>query len=143
MQCEFWSLSPPSAVNSPELLQTILLHLLFDSITRRRREFEMSNSELKMPKFNSEREEADWWFNNQDFALQVLQRAKAEGRLGHGSVKRRLAEKQAAISTTIRLDPTDLSLAKQQAERKGLRYQTYLKMLLHEALGREENNATR
>src|ERR1700688_1960921 len=128
MQCEFWSLSPPSAVNSPELLQPILLHLLFDSITRRRREFEMSNSELKMPKFNSEREEADWWFNNHDFALQVLQRAKAEGRLGHVSVKRRLAEKQAAISTTIRLDPTDLSLAKQQAERKGLRYQTYLKM---------------
>lgn len=101
----------------------------------------MSNSELTMPKFASEREEADWWFNNQDFALQVLQRAKAEGRLGHGSVKRRLAEKQAAISTTIRLDPTDLSLAKQQAERKGLRYQTYLKMLLHEALGREERNA--
>jgi predicted DNA binding CopG/RHH family protein len=103
----------------------------------------MSSSELTMPKFANEREEADWWFNNQDFALQVLKRAKAEGRLGNGTVPRKLAEKQAAISTTIRLDPTDISLAKQQAERKGLRYQTYLKMLIHEALGREEINAAR
>ena len=98
----------------------------------------MSNNELNMPKFATEREEADWWFNNQDFALQVLQRAAAEGRLGHGTMKRQFAERQAAISTTIRLDPTDLSLAKQQAERKGLRYQTYLKMLLHEALAQVE-----
>jgi len=30
-----------------------------------------------------------------------------------------------------------LSLAKAQAEKKGLRYQTYLKMLIHEALGKE------
>jgi predicted DNA binding CopG/RHH family protein len=96
------------------------------------------NRQLKMPKFASEKEEADWWFKNQDFALQVLQRAKAEGSLGNGTIRRKLAEKQPAISTTIRLDPTDLSLAKQQAERKGLRYQTYLKMLIHEALGREE-----
>ncbi len=98
----------------------------------------MSNKQLKMPRFASEKEEADWWFNNQDFALQVLQRAKAEGRLGNGTLRRKLTDREPAISTTIRLDPTDLTLAKQQAERKGLRYQTYLKMLIHEALGREE-----
>jgi predicted DNA binding CopG/RHH family protein len=32
------------------------------------------------------------------------------------------------------LDPEDILRAREQAERKGLRYQTYLKMLLREAL---------
>ena len=103
----------------------------------------MKDSELKIPKFASEREEADWWFNNQDFALQVLRRAKEEGRLGQGSVARNLARQQAAKSTTIRLDPRDLELAKMQAEQKGLRYQTYLKVLIHEALGKETSKASR
>ncbi|CAN5414865.1 hypothetical protein BH10ACI4_BH10ACI4_34000 [soil metagenome] len=103
----------------------------------------MSKDQLKMPKFAGEKEEADWWFNNQDFALQVLQQAKAEGRLGNGSVARKVAQQQAAKSTTIRLDPTDISLARVQAEKRGLRYQTYLKMLIHEALQREDENDSR
>jgi predicted DNA binding CopG/RHH family protein len=40
--------------------------------------------------------------------------------------------------TTIRLAPDDISRARVLAERRGLRYQTYLKMLIHEALEREE-----
>jgi predicted DNA binding CopG/RHH family protein len=35
---------------------------------------------------------------------------------------------------TIRLSNRQLTLAKQQAEAKGLKYQTYIKMLLHQAL---------
>ena len=35
---------------------------------------------------------------------------------------------------TIRLTNAQIELAKQQAEAKGLKYQTYIKMLLHEAL---------
>lgn len=35
---------------------------------------------------------------------------------------------------TIRLSNSQIALAKQQAEAKGLRYQTYIKMLLHQAL---------
>lgn len=35
---------------------------------------------------------------------------------------------------TIRLGNSEIARAKQQAEAKGLRYQTYIKMLLHEAL---------
>ena len=37
---------------------------------------------------------------------------------------------------TIRLSNNEIARAKQQAEAKGLRYQTYIKMLLHEALAR-------
>lgn len=35
---------------------------------------------------------------------------------------------------TIRLVNSEIALAKQQAEAKGLKYQTYMKMLLHESL---------
>lgn len=37
---------------------------------------------------------------------------------------------------TIRLGNDELALARRQAEAKGLKYQTYIKMLLHEALVR-------
>jgi predicted DNA binding CopG/RHH family protein len=104
----------------------------------------MADKQIVRPRFNSEKEEAEWWDNNPDYILQEFKRAKEEGRLGHGTVARRMAEiKEAAKSTTIRLDPTDLSLAKAQAEKKGLKYQTYVKMLLHEALQREDAVATK
>ena len=35
---------------------------------------------------------------------------------------------------TIRMDNSEIELAKQQAKKRGLRYQTYMKMLLHQAL---------
>lgn len=41
-------------------------------------------------------------------------------------------------AVSIRIAPGDLSRARAHAARKGLRYQTYLKMLLHEALDRED-----
>jgi predicted DNA binding CopG/RHH family protein len=37
---------------------------------------------------------------------------------------------------TIRMNNSEIELAKRQAAAKGLRYQTYIKMLLHEALAR-------
>lgn len=103
----------------------------------------MADKEIIRPKFSTEKEEADWWFNNQEYVFEQFKRAKAEGRLGHGTAMRQMAERQAAKSTTIRLDANDLSLAKAQAEKKGLRYQTYLKMLIHEALGQEEARSHR
>jgi predicted DNA binding CopG/RHH family protein len=43
-----------------------------------------------------------------------------------------------AQPTSIRLLPEDVERARKLAARHGLRYQTYLKMLLHEALDKEE-----
>ena len=71
----------------------------------------MSEANTRLPKFRDEAEEAKWWFENQDLVLQIFQKAEAEGRLGHGTAVKRLAAK----STTIRLDPADVSLAKTQA----------------------------
>jgi len=65
--------------------------------------------------------------------------------LGRGGVRRLFAERgipfhepQTTVSltptTTIRLDPDDIAKARVQAAERGLRYQTYLKMIIHEAL---------
>lgn len=39
---------------------------------------------------------------------------------------------------TLRLDREDLEMAKRQAAKKGLRYQTWIKSVLHEALRERE-----
>jgi hypothetical protein len=46
-----------------------------------------------------------------------------------------------ARPTSIRLPVEDLERARKLAAHKGIGYQTYLKMLLHEALGREERRS--
>jgi predicted DNA binding CopG/RHH family protein len=91
-------------------------------------------SRIRTPKFRSEEHEATWWASHQPQIVAEFERAAAKGRLGRGSA----ARKGATRTTTIRLDPDDLSRARLQAEKKGLRYQTYLKMLLREALLAEE-----
>ena len=86
--------------------------------------------DLRIPIFDDEAAEARWWAENQDRAALAFRRAADEGKLGRGTTERR----GNTPAITIRLDPADLSIARLLAERKGLRYQTYLKMLLHEAL---------
>jgi predicted DNA binding CopG/RHH family protein len=83
-----------------------------------------------LPDFKSEAEEAKWWFDNQDELDKDFAQAAAEGRL-----HRRTEPRPSAIpTTTIRLDPDDIAIAREQASKRGLKYQTYLKMLVHEAL---------
>ncbi|MGA8938475.1 MAG: hypothetical protein WB439_04845 [Acidobacteriaceae bacterium] len=87
-----------------------------------------------IPKFASESEEAQWWFDNQKELDKDFAQAFATGRL-----KRRTEARTGTPlpTTTMRIDPADIELARAQAEKKGLKYQTYVKMLLHEALLRE------
>jgi predicted DNA binding CopG/RHH family protein len=89
---------------------------------------------LKIPEFKTEREEAQWWSENQDQVAQRFERAAAEGTLGRGTVVRR----GKTPTTTIRLDPEDIKKARFYAQREGLKYQTYLKMLIRQALQWEE-----
>jgi len=100
---------------------------------------------LKIPKFASEAEEAKWWYDNREIVSAEFQKAAKEGRLRRSGVARLLAERgiplpqpQALPSTTIRLDPDDIAKARVQAAERGLRYQTYLKMIIHEALRKAE-----
>ncbi len=95
---------------------------------------------LKIPKFASEAEEAQWWYDHREELTKAFEDAAARGELHTGSRARLARERAAGVTptTTIRLDPEDISRARALAARRGLRYQTYLKMLLHEALAAEE-----
>jgi predicted DNA binding CopG/RHH family protein len=92
--------------------------------------------ELKNKTFASEAEEAAWWESNEDALADEFEKATAEGRVGIGTV----AKRAALPSTTIRLDPDDIAKARVQAAERGLRYQTYLKMIIHEALRNAESS---
>lgn len=86
--------------------------------------------ELKNKTFANEAEEAAWWESNEDALADEFEKATKEGRVGIGTI----AKRAALPSTTIRLDPDDIAKARVQAAERGLRYQTYLKMIIHEAL---------
>jgi predicted DNA binding CopG/RHH family protein len=99
----------------------------------------------EQPHFKTETQEAEGWAKNQDFIVDRFEQAKTAGKLGTGTVARIAGEraKQAGASPTItiRIAEDDLTRARTLAAGKGLRYQTYLKMLLHQALISEENRA--
>ena len=104
-------------------------------------------TDLKIPKFETEAEEAKWWYDNRESVSAELHKAAKENRLKRGGVARLFAERgipfpqpQPLPTTTIRLDPEDIAKARIQAAARGLRYQTYLKMIIHEALRNAESN---
>jgi predicted DNA binding CopG/RHH family protein len=96
-----------------------------------------------VPAFANEAEEAKWWHQNRRLhGKQLL----TEVRKGNAQVltKGKLVERIAASRKTpapvvaLRIPEEDLALARKQAERKGLPYQTYIKSLLHETLASRE-----
>lgn len=91
--------------------------------------------QFQKPIFSSEGQEADWYAAHPEYSEALFDQAEAEGKLGESTAAKRLG---LTTSTTIRLSQDDLEKARIQAARKGLRYQTYMKMLLHEALLRAE-----
>ena len=58
-----------------------------------------------------------------------------------GGWKRGLFYRPVTRPVTIRLDMPDIAAAQELAKAKGIRYQTYMKKLLHEALERELGRA--
>jgi predicted DNA binding CopG/RHH family protein len=89
---------------------------------------------LTVPKFGTEAEDARW----HDRHKRPLESAMAR-RIKEGSA---LSLQQAVARAklrpvTIRLAAEDINTARHLAARKGIGYQTYIKMLLREALERE------
>jgi len=76
--------------------------------------------------------------NNSNKAIEAEAAFAADLYRGRAALNRKAQELLATGSrqVTIRLGNNEIARAKQQAEAKGLRYQTYIKMLLHEALAR-------
>ena len=96
--------------------------------------------QLVIPKFASESEEAQWWFDNQDLAFEEFVRADKEGRVERGMAAR-LAREASAAALTIALDPEDAERARAQAQRRGMDYREYVKTVVHRALMVEETGA--
>ena len=73
-----------------------------------------------MPKFKSESEEADWWYENRDIVDEMFRDAWPE----------LLEKKKPAVPVTLRLDRAQLETARRLAGQTGIRYQTLLKNLI-------------
>jgi predicted DNA binding CopG/RHH family protein len=88
----------------------------------------MPKKPIAIPKFRTEAEEAEWWDKHPEVATEIMERA-----LKAGKARRAVPLK----TVTMRLPVPDIKAARDLAQRKGLPYQTYIKMLLHEALEKE------
>src|SRR3954463_4244772 len=91
-----------------------------------------------VPKFNTEAEEARWWYENRANVEDALINAMDTGTMRRGAAREATREARASKNITIRMAQADLDLARKQAEEKGLPYQTYIKSVLHEALVRRQ-----
>jgi predicted DNA binding CopG/RHH family protein len=99
----------------------------------------MNKKTSKMPNFKSESEEADWWASRAGRAYLKQKSAEAQlaGNNAPGSSLVAKINRTRSVQIAIRLPQADLAQARKLAERKGLGYQTLLKMLVHEGLARE------
>jgi predicted DNA binding CopG/RHH family protein len=99
----------------------------------------MSKSRIKPPAFKDEAEEADWWASSEGRAFVRAQAADAKTKAEKSQGSRLVAQlnKVNSVQIALRLPEADLAEARRIAERKGIGYQTLLKMLLHEGLQRE------
>jgi predicted DNA binding CopG/RHH family protein len=99
----------------------------------------------------SEAEEALWFEENQDRLMKLFEEAGRKGtlRIGGKSVGITFSKSMGAIAkppsrkVMLRIPVDDLDRARHLAERKGLPYQTYMKLLLREGLDREEKTLRR
>lgn len=99
----------------------------------------MAKTKMKqvvIPKFSSEADEAAWWdAHRSEIEGEIRRRMKQKGPLTLGN----LPQAKPTQPVTLRIPKEDLETARRLAARKGVGYQTYLKMLLREALA--ENTA--
>jgi predicted DNA binding CopG/RHH family protein len=93
---------------------------------------------LIVPKFKTEAEEAQWWYNNRRKVEDSLIKAMDNGTIRRRFAQRLTSQARASRNITIRMAESELDLARKQAEEKGLPYQTYIKSVLHEALMKRE-----
>ena len=96
----------------------------------------------KVPAFATEAEEAKWWDDKREMVEDNLALAMNDGTIVRGAAKRLMSESKVSKNITIRMAEADLNLARQQAQEKGMPYQTYIKSVLHEALIKQKKRAS-
>jgi predicted DNA binding CopG/RHH family protein len=94
----------------------------------------MAKKKLIIPRFTSEAEDARWHDRHKRKLELAMERRMREG----STLTLREAGARAKLRpVTIRLPTEDIDAARGLAALKGIRYQTYIKLLLREALRRE------
>jgi predicted DNA binding CopG/RHH family protein len=100
----------------------------------------MAKAKIKqavIPKFSSEAEEAAWWdAHRSEIEAEIRQRVKQKRPMMLGSL---IQGEKPSQPITLCIPKEDLENARRLAARKGLGYQTYIKMLLREALATQIN----
>jgi hypothetical protein len=99
----------------------------------------MNDKMTRPPKFKSEGEEADWWASaaGRSYVKARSAEASASGTKARGSNLVTRLNKKSTTQIALRLPETDIAQARAIADRKGIGYQTLLKILVREGLARE------
>ena len=103
----------------------------------------MKSKLIIIPKFVNEAQEADWWASHEgrEFVKQMAAGTGKKGGTPRGSRLVGQLNKVASVQIALRLPEPDVTRARELAARKGIGYQTLLKMLVHEGLRREAHRA--
>jgi hypothetical protein len=103
----------------------------------------MKKKEMALPKFANEEEEADWWASRhgREFVKRKSAGAAKRGPSRKSSQPVQQLNRATTVQIALRLPEPDLTKARELAMRKGIGYQTLLKMLVHEGLRREARRA--
>ena len=91
---------------------------------------------IKMPKFKSEDEEAQWWYDNREEHSRLMAKAVAKGQTT--TLAEVFARHGIKTSLPVPIDSSDIARAQKLAKKRGVRYEALVNKLLHEALIREE-----
>jgi hypothetical protein len=92
----------------------------------------------KVPEFKTEADEAQWWNDHVGMGAEELAH---EGVGKRGAVRKLIKDAGEWRNIIIRLPVHDIERAQELAEKKGIGYQTYMELLLREALDREQLKA--
>jgi predicted DNA binding CopG/RHH family protein len=94
---------------------------------------------IEIPKFKNENAEADWWASRagREYVKQRSAEAQSKGTQATGSRLVAQLAKKTSVQIAIRIPEGDLAQARKIATRKGIGYQTLIKVLVHEGLARE------
>lgn len=91
-------------------------------------------SKLIVPEFGSEAEDTRWHDRNKRRLESAMERRIKEG---SALTLKQAVDRAKLRPVTIRMATEDIDAARHLAARKGIGYQTYIKMLLRDALERE------
>jgi predicted DNA binding CopG/RHH family protein len=97
---------------------------------------------MTIPAFETESEEAKWWDRHMGAVESRLKEGMKKRTLKKGGPRRVILERRQSKNITIRFALAEIERARAVANKKGIGYQTLMKMLVKEGLDRESEGRT-